>query len=473
MPITPKVRSRGSRFLRRTGAALALGVAVVAIFYAVEKWRGRAAWARAVRQIESAGASPRLVDNLPRPAAEADNFATVAPELWLGGGGRPFELGARTGGADAPGFGLWWRAEDPPLADWRAFLGADDVAGWIDSRMGPLLDEVATAARRPAAVFVIEHREAVLRGRPYFQPISDATRALALRAAARIERGESDAALADTLGALRLADVLRGEPFLVAQVRANVNFTTALQAVRFGLRRGAWTPAQLGELERALARPDRLGAGVSAMKADFAWMTETMDGLAGNSRETMARLADGWQGPEAIHYAPSGWVYQNMARLGRHYAEDVLSACVVAERRLDLPALRRADVAAGAFGSGPGTMLAGLFAPRVFHALANCASTQAQLDFARVACALERHRAAHGAYPETLDAAGFVMSGPTPRDVTTGAALSYRRLADGGFALHSTGADGVDEGGRVAFTPRGDYDPVAGDWSWPLEKFVR
>ncbi len=473
MPITPEVRARGLKFLRRLGAALAIALAAIALFYAVERRRGRAAWERASLQIESAGASPRLADNLPRPAAEAENFASVAPALWRADAARSFDMGSLQPGRNAPGFGLWWRAEDPPLPAWRDFLGDDDVAGWIDARMGPLLREVADAARRPVAVFAIEQREAVRRGRPYFQPLSDATRALALRSVARAERGESGAALADAIDALLLADVLRAEPFLVSQVRANVNFTTALQAVRFGLRRGVWSPEQLGQLERALARPDRLAAGVSAMKADFAWLAEVMTGLAEDSRQTMETLADGWQGPEIIHYAPSGWVYQNMARLGRHYAENILPACVVSERRLDLPALRRADIASGAFGSGPGTLLAALFAPRVSQALANCASTQAQLDFARLACALERHRAAHGAYPETLDAEGFALAGPLPRDVTTGAMLSYRPLAEGGFALYSTGADGVDDGGRLAFTPMGDYDPLAGDWKWPVAMLTR
>lgn len=468
MPLTPEARARGLKLLRRTGAALALGSAAVALFYAVERWRGRAAWARAERQIESAGASSRLADHLPRPAAEAENFAAVEPALWREDSSRPFDLHADRADANGPGFGLWWRAEDPPLADWRIFLGDEDVAGWIDARMGPLLREVADAARRPVAVFAIEQREAVMRGRPYFQPLSDATRALALRSVARAERGESEAALADAIDALLLADVLRAEPFLVSQVRANVNFTTALQAVRFGLRRRAWSAEQLASLERALARPDRLGAGVSAMKADFAWLAETMGGFAEDSRQTMASLADGWQGPEVLHYAPSGWVYQNMARLGRHYAENILPACDVPERRLDLPALRRADIATRGFGSGPGTLLVRLFAPRFFQALANCASIQAQLDFARLVCALERHRAAHGAYPEALHAEGFALAGSMPRDVTTGAALSYRRLPEGGFALYSTGADGIDDGGRLAFTPLGDYDPMAGDWKWPV-----
>ena len=78
---------------------------------------------------------------------------------------------------------------------------------------------------------------------------------------------------------------------------------------------------------------------------------------------------------------------------------------------------------------------------------------QSSIDLARVACALERYRIAHGEYPETLDALAPQFIAQLPHDIINGIAdiaLSPRE-ANGKFILYSVGWNETDDGGQIAF----------------------
>jgi hypothetical protein len=65
----------------------------------------------------------------------------------------------------------------------------------------------------------------------------------------------------------------------------------------------------------------------------------------------------------------------------------------------------------------------------------------------QIACALERYRLAHGAYPETLEALVPQFMERAPHNIINGQALKYRREG-GGFLLYSVGWNGTDDGGK-------------------------
>ena len=85
---------------------------------------------------------------------------------------------------------------------------------------------------------------------------------------------------------------------------------------------------------------------------------------------------------------------------------------------------------------------------------------------ARVACALERYRLAHGEYPETLDALAPQFIEKLPHDIINGQPLHYRRTDDGQFVLYSVGWNETDDGGKVVLTKGGSVDREKGDWVW-------
>ena len=76
-----------------------------------------------------------------------------------------------------------------------------------------------------------------------------------------------------------------------------------------------------------------------------------------------------------------------------------------------------------------------------------CGRTQAALKQAVVACALERYRIQHDAYPESLQALVPGFLDKVPHDIVDGAPLRYRRLASTNFVLYSVGWNGQDDAG--------------------------
>ena len=93
---------------------------------------------------------------------------------------------------------------------------------------------------------------------------------------------------------------------------------------------------------------------------------------------------------------------------------------------------------------------------------------QADVDLARVGCALERYRLAHaGQYPESLDALAPQFIDPLPHDIINGGPLHYRRTDDGRFVLYSVGWNETDDGGQIAVNKAGRREIDKGDWVWP------
>jgi hypothetical protein len=83
------------------------------------------------------------------------------------------------------------------------------------------------------------------------------------------------------------------------------------------------------------------------------------------------------------------------------------------------------------------------------------AKIQTEVHEALIACALERYRMAHSAYPEKLDALIPQYLDKIPTDLIGGQPLHYRRADDGKFLLYSIGWDETGDGSK----------PLS-DWVW-------
>ncbi len=88
------------------------------------------------------------------------------------------------------------------------------------------------------------------------------------------------------------------------------------------------------------------------------------------------------------------------------------------------------------------------------------------------ACALERYRIEHGAYPDTLEAANRPGENSIPLDIISGKPMGYRKTPDGRYALWCVAFTGKDNGGKRALNKENpertafrnpDYP---GDWVW-------
>ena len=122
----------------------------------------------------------------------------------------------------------------------------------------------------------------------------------------------------------------------------------------------------------------------------------------------------------------------------------------------------------------PYSMLGRMFLPGLANTPRKFALAQAAVNLARTAGALERHRLAHGKYPETLDPLAPQFIAKVPHDPIGGQPLHYRPTDDGQFILYSVGWNEKDNGGIVSLTKggsvdvdkRGSVDVDSGDWVW-------
>jgi len=109
--------------------------------------------------------------------------------------------------------------------------------------------------------------------------------------------------------------------------------------------------------------------------------------------------------------------------------------------------------------------------PAVGSVVTRGALTQAMVNQAVIACALERVRLADGAYPSSLDTVRLADGKPLPLDPMTGQPMGYRRTAYGRYALWSAGFAGPGTGERKLNLVKPEetkfQDPkYAGDWVW-------
>jgi hypothetical protein len=95
--------------------------------------------------------------------------------------------------------------------------------------------------------------------------------------------------------------------------------------------------------------------------------------------------------------------------------------------------------------------------PNMSRAIRTTAQNQTLVHEALIACALERYRVAHNAYPEKLDALVPQYLDKIPTDIIGGRPLHYRRADGGKFLLYSVGWNETDDGGKS-----GSDD----DWVW-------
>jgi type II secretory pathway pseudopilin PulG len=116
----------------------------------------------------------------------------------------------------------------------------------------------------------------------------------------------------------------------------------------------------------------------------------------------------------------------------------------------------------------PYNILAAMLLPAVERSVQKAAASQATVTLARVACALERHRLATGAYPEKLDELAPRFLARIPPDPVNGGALKYRREAPDRFILYSVALDGKDDDGLATSSVRlaDNGEAPSGDWVW-------
>lgn len=358
------------------------------------------------------------------------------------------------------------------LGDWRE--GRRDDLDAVAGALGPGglraafkareagFRDLGRASRRPGSHILIAYEDGAT---PTLLGFRGATRALRLRALLNLRSGHPDLALDDVETAFRIARHLGAEPSLFCAMQAQAQLTLAMQAVWEGLEDHRWGPDHLARLQTLMGTVDLLAVSKLAWQGERQFSITALSAAAEN--RALGSLAGEPPKPR-IGRLGRGWFYRNL-----------LAECQWMTTLVELPDpaahrvhAERIDALAAherVLRYRPDLVLARIAIPSLAGQVVTFARTQALLDLARVACALERYRLAHGQFPERLEALQPELIPSMPRDLVHGGGLHYRREG-ASFRLYQVGWDGRDEGGAVAWKEvdgRRRQDPAKGDWVWP------
>ena len=303
---------------------------------------------------------------------------------------------------------------------------------------------------------------------PVLAELKRCTQVLQLRAVAELADGQSAKALEDVKLLLYLNNSLRSSPFLISHLVRIAIVAIGLHPIWEGLAEHKWSDEQLVALDAELAKMDFLADYEFAMRGERAFAIESFE----NQRRTREIISPG---PNTVDYItnkltllPSAFFYQNELAFARMHQQWILPLVDTNSRIVSPDKLQLANdaVRAGMKHYSPYKVQALMLFPAISSAVRKFTAVQATIDLARVACALERYRLAHGEYPETLDALSPRFIAQVPHDIMNGQPLHYRLANGDSFILYSVGWNEKDDGGTVALTKSGNVDRENGDWVW-------
>lgn len=285
---------------------------------------------------------------------------------------------------------------------------------------------------------------------PSWQFTRFTTQVLTLHACASLAAGDTKTAFADTLAGLQFSrGAAASSDTLVEAMIATVAVKIALQPVWEGIHTHIWNEAQLARFQATLSATDIFSA--------------LQRGLIIERNGALVLL------PARIPFLPSGWIHQNRAYYARYYTTEIDTVASHTSPAF-LPNIAAAEAREKNLAEGPHIHPYRFYArwaiPQLHKLTRHVAFSVNATRLATTACALERHRLVHGAYPDSLTALVPAYLPAVPLDVIDGSPLRFRRNADATFTLYSVGPDGDDDNGtRVADLTKYSADSD-GDWAW-------
>jgi hypothetical protein len=232
----------------------------------------------------------------------------------------------------------------------------------------------------------------------------------------------------------------------------------ALDALHETLEHPVWTEEALGRLQVRLAQFDDLEQYQQAFGGEIISMLAGMAYLRSHPEELGANMTPGganwWQRLldhafiTAIQRGPIGWHDANIAfysecmleQFGPSGAEAWLTASARDAR------MRQLSKEANSWPN-PRRILGALAVPNVGNISRVAAETLFHRRCLIIACASEKHRLRHGAFPASLEAVKEELKLFTLDDPARPGHLPGFRLENGGYLLWSAGPDAKDDGG--------------------------
>ena len=498
------------------------------LFYAIENARGAWAWRQLRAELKAKGECYELPCVIPPPALDEDNFFGTpfwqqfayrteklpngeSSNIWLHGSGLDYSTNYFTL-SEPPeptrrGAGF---SKDPTdgrvnLAVWAAHLRfvtndarkanhilfplppprgepAADVLLAL-GKFDATLAEFASATSRQRNRYPVHYEDGSEALLPHLTALRYFARICRLRAVARLGAGDTEGAAADTLLAYRLGESLNEDPFVISQlVRIAMDGFTH-HALWEGLVAHRWTEAQLLAFQQRLSRLDYADTMVRTLEGERALGNHFAEGMISDRSQPLVRYEtfDPSQNRDrpgsgviaAGYVIPTGWLRQSQVGLLRGYElilEQARTAMAATNRAAILVANRQGEDIVDHYvqrisESGPPfNFLVKFHLLGISKATEKADRAQTLAQMAIIACALERHRLAHGTYPATLSELTPAYLTTLPADWMSGESFHYLRTEDGWFRLWSVGPNGKDDAGIYREDTK---DPLVQDLDWP------
>jgi len=341
------------------------------------------------------------------------------------------------------------------------------------------LATLAAGARRPHFQFPIRYEDGISALLPHLPLLKRFAGVFTLRAVARLETGQVDAAWEDFRNAWSFAEAPKDEPLLISQLVRYASLTTALQPVWEGITQHRWTPAHLESIQQLVSTADMI-PGIHRALAGERVLIQSIVASAVASPEGRRDLAsmldsvptttglpesDGW-GSTYVFWAPRGWLYASTAEASKALRQLETAS---PEQRLGLintwpPAppshSKRFLFYRTYFRSNHSD-------ENLVHSLLKGYRAQTQVRLAQTACALERHRLSTGTYPERLEDLVPHWIAAVPADPIDQKPLRYRREDGDRFRLWSVAANARDDGGKQSLDQSVPLRALDWVWAWP------
>jgi len=493
---TPKTKS-GWRILRRSLIALAVLATLIAIFYAEEDWRGKRAWENYKCVWEAKGEKFDWQAFVPPSVPDDQNFFTApiftnmlngkivmnpyhsdgSPDFrseedevgYLGGEGKTRITDLKAWQASYRNQAKASLVNEFPIAPQPQTPAADVLLAL--SKFNSAIEELRQASQRPYANVPIPYEEGLSASASTLLPclanLKRCTQVMQLHAVAELADGQSAKALDDVKLMLYLNNSLLSSPFLISYLVRIAIVAIDLQPIWEGLAEHKWSDEQLVALDAELGKLDFLADYESVMRGERSFAIASFENQR-LTREIISGLENGSLITNKLTLMPSAYFYQNELAFAQLDQQWILPLIDTNSRIVSPAALQRANDAIRAEMKhySPYKVQALMLFPVISSTVRKSAAIQVSIDLARVACALERYRLAHGEYPETLEALAPQFIGKLPHDIIGGQPLHYRRTDDGKFLLYSVGWNETDDGGQVVLKPDGSEDREKGDWVW-------
>ena len=480
-----------------------LGVITLLIFlYVEEDWRGARAWAATKAEWEAKGETFDYHKFIPPPVPDDQNLAAIPLfklEPVKNSDGTTYMTQVALNRAmrddlpsfDFPQWGNWMRGELPDMAKIQKVLDADYALAFKDTKppddslaqfnaLYPFFaDFLAASATHP----VFRMNQDYAASPPAVRPLGPITaqiklsKVLTLHAILALDHHQSDLALADIKTNYKLLSGVKRDPSLVGGLVAIGMNAINSSVIYNGLVRHAWTDAQLVEIDDTLKPINFLVDYQFAMRCEVAQSVANLECFVKSSHRH-SRVFEGFdpQVPLMSRFAPrwpDGWWDDNKSQMAGFLFQSL--AGVDPQARLVFPKIaidlhnqiEQANARWDAYA--PWKILANIAAGPVTNATHQYAQAQVWVDEARIACALERYRLAHGVYPDSLDALAPAYIEAGPHDIMNGEPYHYQLRPDDTFLLYSVGWNQTDDGGKVVYktdSPK-QIDYEKGDWVWP------